>query len=130
MLATPRAPRPAGCAASLNAEPNARRVRWLRVNEALAWGVPGMVLAMLAAGTYELIRTKRGRSSGTPVTATYVNEFTAVFYGTKRMELEHRDSMSMMRDEDAESGPPATGVDLEAGVIRLRPNGHHGGSAT
>jgi hypothetical protein len=80
-----------------------------------------MVVAMVAAGTYELIRQQRRRRAGTPLTATYINEFTAMFYGTKRMELDHRDSMSMMREEDAEGAPPATGVDLDNGVVRLRP---------
>jgi hypothetical protein len=41
-----------------------------------------------------------------------------MLYGTKRFELDHRDSMSKMREEDAQGAPPD--VDLENGVIRLR----------
>ena len=44
---------------------------------------------------------QRGRRTGTPLAATYTDEVTAMLYGTKRLELEHRDSMSMMREEDA-----------------------------
>jgi hypothetical protein len=88
---------------------------------ALAWSIPGMVVLMVAAGGYELIRQKRRKQAGTPLTATYVNEFTAIFYGTRRMELDHRDSMSMMRDEDAEGAPPNTGIDLDRGTIHLQP---------
>ena len=79
-----------------------------------------MVVAMVAAGGYELLRQKRRTEAGTPLTATYVNEFTAIFYGTKRAELDHRDSMSMMRDEDAESAPPNMAMDLDKGIVRLK----------
>jgi hypothetical protein len=56
------------------------------------------------------------------LSATYVNELTAMFYGTKRMALDHRDSMSLMRQEDAQGAPPRLGVDLDRGVVVLRPD--------
>lgn len=86
----------------------------------LAWAVPGMTVLMVAVGIWELRRQRRKGRAGTPFTATYVNEFTAIFYGTKRMELDHRDSMSMMREEDAQGGPPL-GIDLDSGTAVLRP---------
>ncbi|SDD79185.1 DUF6191 domain-containing protein [Actinokineospora iranica] len=85
----------------------------------LSLAIPGSTLLLVAAGVCELRRQRRRGRSGTPVTATYVNEFTAIFYGAKRMELDHRDSMSMMREEDAQGGPPGYGVDLERGVVVL-----------
>ncbi|MEU0467646.1 DUF6191 domain-containing protein [Amycolatopsis sp. NPDC006131] len=88
------------------------------VETVIAWGIPGGTLLLVAVGTVELIRKKRGKRTGTPLAATYADEVTAMFYGTKRLELEHRDSMSMMREEDAQGAPPA--LDLERGVIRLR----------
>ncbi|MGW5051084.1 DUF6191 domain-containing protein [Actinokineospora sp. NPDC004072] len=88
------------------------------VETILAWSVPGGTLLMVAVGVFELLRQKRRDKAGTPVTATYINEFTAMFYGTKRMELDHRDSQSMLREEDAQGGPPL-GVDLDAGVVVL-----------
>jgi hypothetical protein len=87
----------------------------------LAFGIPGGVLLLVAVGVFELRR--KGRP-GTPLSATYVNEFTALFYGTKRMELDHRDSWSMMRDDDEQAAPPWLGVDLDRGVVVLPPGEH------
>jgi hypothetical protein len=67
------------------------------------------------------VRSRKLKRPGTPISATYVNELTAVFYGTKRIELDHRDSVAVMRDEDAQGAPPRLGVDLDAGVATLRP---------
>lgn len=92
------------------------------MNVALAFAIPGGVLLMVAVGVYELARQKRRQRSGAPLTATYVDEYTAMFYGTKRVELDHRDSMSMMRDEEADGAPPGLGVDLDRGVVVLRPD--------
>ncbi|ASR35998.1 hypothetical protein BAY61_14415 [Prauserella marina] len=86
----------------------------------LAWSIPGGVLLVTAVGGYELWRKRRRKQLGTPLAATYIDEFTAMFYGTKRMELDHRDSMSMMREDDAQGAPPRHGVDLERGVVVLR----------
>jgi hypothetical protein len=87
----------------------------------LEWSIPGWVLLLVAVGLWELRRQAKRRKPGTPLSATYINEFTAMFYGTKRMELDHRDSMSMMREEDAEGAPPHHGVDLDRGVVVLPP---------
>ena len=87
----------------------------------LEWSIPGWVLLLVAVGLWELRRQAKRRKPGTPLSATYINEFTAMFYGTKRMELDHRDSMSMMREEDAEGALPHHGVDLDRGTVVLRP---------
>ena len=86
----------------------------------LGLGLPGGVLLLVALGAYE--SRKRRKRPGTPLSATYVNELTAMFYGTKRVELEHRQSMSLMREEDAQGAPPRVGVDLDRGVVVLRPD--------
>ncbi|HJQ44920.1 MAG TPA: DUF6191 domain-containing protein [Amycolatopsis sp.] len=83
------------------------------------WSIPLSVLLMVGVGVVETLRHRHRKLRGAPVTATYINEFTAVFYGTKRRELEHRDAMSMMRDEDAQGAPPRTRIDLDAGVAYL-----------
>jgi hypothetical protein len=90
--------------------------------EWLSWGIPGSVLALLAMGAYELRPGRQRKRPGTPVTATYVNEITALFYGTKRRELEHRDSVAMMREEDPQGAPPRLGIDLDRGTVVLRPS--------
>lgn len=93
----------------------------------LAFGIPGGVLVLIAVGAYE---TRRRRTRpGPTLSATYVNEITALFYGSKRTELDHRDSWSMMRDEDSETAPPL-GVDLDTGVAVLRPDRHRPGQGS
>lgn len=86
---------------------------------AMEWSIPGSVLLVVAVGVYELVRHRRRKQRGTPLAATYINEFTAMFYGTKRMELDHRDSMSMMREEDMQGGPPGFDAELDRGVVVL-----------
>jgi hypothetical protein len=88
------------------------------VETALALSGPAAVLLLVLVGSWELIRVKRRKQSGTPLAETYVNEFTAIFYGTKRVELDHRDTVSLMREEDAQGAPP-TGVDLDKGTVVL-----------
>jgi Family of unknown function (DUF6191) len=85
----------------------------------LALTGPAAVLLLVIVGAYELLRQRRRKRVGTPLAATYLNEVTAMFYGTKRMELDHRDSMSMMREEDAEGAPPNFGVNLDRGTVVL-----------
>ncbi|NKQ55913.1 hypothetical protein HFP15_23840 [Amycolatopsis sp. K13G38] len=74
---------------------------------------------MVGVGVFELFRNRHRKRTGAPVTATYINEFTAVFYGTKRVELDHRDSTSMLREEDAQGAPPRDNIDLDHGVAYL-----------
>ncbi|MGH7869623.1 MAG: DUF6191 domain-containing protein, partial [Candidatus Dormibacteraceae bacterium] len=76
------------------------------VETVLSWSIPGGMVLLVAIGGYELVRDKRRKRAGARLSAIYVNEFTAMFYGTKRMELDHRDSMSVMREEDAQGAPP------------------------
>ncbi|RLK59511.1 DUF6191 domain-containing protein [Actinokineospora cianjurensis] len=89
------------------------------VEVVLSLSIPGSTVALVALGTYELRRRRRTKGlDGTRVTATYVNEFTALFYGSKRMELDHRDTMSMMREEDSSAARP---WDLTNGITLAPP---------
>lgn len=88
----------------------------------LAWSIPGGTLSVVGIAVYELLRQRRRKRAGTPLATTTVNEITAMFYGSKRMELDHRDSVAVMREEDAQGAPPLA-VDLDHGVVRLSP--HH-----
>ncbi|MEV4240606.1 DUF6191 domain-containing protein [Nocardia sp. NPDC049737] len=85
----------------------------------LGWSIPGWVLLLLAVALYEALTRKR-RKRRTPVSGTFTDEFTAMFYATKRMELDHRDSVSMLRDEEAQGAPPGFGVDLDRQTAFLR----------
>jgi Family of unknown function (DUF6191) len=91
------------------------------VETVLSLSIPGVVLVQVTVAAYELLRQKRDKHRGTPLSTTYLNEFTAMFYGTKRMELDHRTAMSLMREEDAQGAPPGFGVDLDRRVVVLRP---------
>ncbi|MCE7010430.1 DUF6191 domain-containing protein [Kibdelosporangium philippinense] len=86
------------------------------MENALALSGPAAVLLLILVGSWELIRKKRRKQSGTPLAETYINEFTAVFYGSKRMQLEHRDSVAILREEDAQGAPPSA-VDLAKGTV-------------
>jgi hypothetical protein len=88
--------------------------------EFLVFGLPLGILVLIGLGIYRSLHRRR---TGPTVGATYLNEVTAVFYGTKRAQLDHRDSWSMMREEESASGPPATGLDLDQGIMVLRPDG-------
>lgn len=86
----------------------------------LAFSIPGAVLLLLAVATFELAPRRRKKRAGAPVSATYVNEITALFYGSKRMELDHRQSQSLLREDDAEGDPPRMGVDLDQNRLTIR----------
>ena len=85
----------------------------------LQWSIPGWVVLLTVVALYEALTRKRRRRR-TPVSGTFTDEFTAMFYGTKRMELDHRDSVSMLRDEEAKGAPPQVGVDLDRKTVVLR----------
>jgi len=75
------------------------------------------------------VAREAAKRTGKRLSATYVDEYTAIFYGTKRMELNHRDSVEMLREEDAQGAPPRLGVDLDRGVVVLRPDDPGSGPA-
>jgi hypothetical protein len=56
------------------------------------------------------VAREAAKRTGKRLSATYVDEYTAIFYGTKRMELNHRDSVEMLREEDAQGAPPRFSV--------------------
>jgi hypothetical protein len=98
-------------------------VRWPGVSPVelvLSFSIPGLTVLLVAVGGYELWRQRRRKRPGTPLSATYINEFTAMFYGSKRMELDHRQSMSMLREEDSQGAPPWLRADLDRGTVVLR----------
>ncbi|HEY8371714.1 MAG TPA: DUF6191 domain-containing protein [Pseudonocardiaceae bacterium] len=90
----------------------------------LALGAPAGALLLVIMWAGELLLQRRRKRRGTPLSEVYVNEITAMFYGTKRVELNHRDSVEMLRQEEAQGAPPGLGVDLDRGVVVVRPDGH------
>jgi hypothetical protein len=84
--------------------------------------IPAVVVLLVAFWAYDKVQQRRGRRQGTPLSSTYLNEFTALFHATKRTELEHRESVSLIREEDPQGAPPGLGVDLDSGVAVLPPD--------
>ncbi|WP_345493809.1 DUF6191 domain-containing protein [Nocardia callitridis] len=76
------------------------------------------MILLLVVAVFELTVNKRRKQRKTPVSGTFTDEFTALFYSTKRMELDHRASVAMLRDEQAEGAPPF-GVDFTSGTVTL-----------
>jgi len=85
----------------------------------LSFGIPALVIVLFALRALDHLRRRCGRS-GPRLAAVYADELTAVFYGTKRIELDHRDSTSMMREEQAQGAPPRVRVDLDRGTATVR----------
>ncbi|HEY0498133.1 MAG TPA: DUF6191 domain-containing protein [Kutzneria sp.] len=92
-----------------------------------AMSLPGLVLLLVALAALERLGLWAGRASwlpwrrgrgGPPVSAAGFDEIGAAFYGSKRMELEHRQSQSMLREEEADGAPPNR-IDLDSGNVRL-----------
>nr|WP_033288704.1 DUF6191 domain-containing protein [Amycolatopsis jejuensis] len=88
----------------------------------LGLALPFATLALVAVGVWELRRKRRPSRLKARLSATYLDEVTAFLYGTKRNELEHRDSVEMTLDQDAQGAPPLGNVDLERGVVVLHPD--------
>jgi len=87
----------------------------------LGLALPGGVVILLVMAAIELRPRKNGSRFKARLSATYLDETTAFLYGTKRRELEHRETMSMLVEQDADGAPPLRDVDLDRGIARLRP---------
>jgi hypothetical protein len=89
----------------------------------LAFGAP---MAALLALAWLIVRHTTGKRTRRSFTEITVSEYTALFYGTKRRELDHRDEWSMMRDEQAQGAPPGgPAIDLDGGTLTFRPGTAH-----
>ncbi|WP_040772793.1 DUF6191 domain-containing protein [Nocardia pneumoniae] len=87
----------------------------------LQWSIPGWVILLVVVAVYELtVNKRRRRRRRTPISGTFTDEFTALFYATKRLELDHRESVSMLRDEQDQGAPPLVGLDLDRRTVVLR----------
>lgn len=84
----------------------------------LGLALPLGVLILLAVGGYELRQRRRAALGRGSLAAVYVDEMTALLYPTKRDELDHRSSVSMLRDEESSGDRPWT-VDFGGGTVVL-----------
>ncbi|SNT60755.1 hypothetical protein SAMN05443665_105917 [Actinomadura meyerae] len=85
----------------------------------LAW--PLAILLVIVFVAERLWRWARGvHKSDQSASAAGLEELTAMFYGSKRLEQEQREIEYMLRDEEYDGAPPTNSVDLDAGVARIR----------
>ncbi|MYV98629.1 DUF6191 domain-containing protein [Streptomyces sp. SID3343] len=80
---------------------------------------------------YWRIRPGRGRGEGGSARprsfrATGTEEMHALLSPGKRVQLEQRRVESVLRDDDQDGSPRRTGIDLDAGVARIRRTGAGG----
>ncbi|QKW33813.1 hypothetical protein HUT06_07010 [Actinomadura sp. NAK00032] len=84
----------------------------------LAW--PLVVLLIVVFMVERLWRWARGvHKSDRSASAAGLEELTAMFYGSKRLEQEQREIDYMLRDDEYDGAPPTNSVDLDAGVARI-----------
>lgn len=75
-----------------------------------------------------------GRLAGTRfgsrgVGATATEELHALIYPSKRVQLEQRRIELVLRDDEEDGAPPRTGVDLDAGTVRIEQRAVYGSRA-
>jgi hypothetical protein len=91
--------------------------------------IPGVVLLLVVFASIDRLGVAAGRhlrlpwhkaESGRPLAAPGVDELNALFYATKRYELDERRTSLMLRDEEGDGAPPRSVVDLDAGTAVIR----------
>jgi hypothetical protein len=93
-----------------------------------AMSLPGLVVLLVVLASLERFGLWAGRRSWIPwrrqadrppLSAGAFDEFTASFYGSKRVEMEQRKTELMLRDDEQDGAPPRGRVDLDRGVVSL-----------
>jgi hypothetical protein len=83
--------------------------------------LPAATLLLVIVGAWEVRPGRKPSRLKRRLSSTYLDEVTSFLYGTKRNELEHRDSVEMTLDQDAQGAPPLGMIDLDRGVAIVRP---------
>ncbi|MEC4015494.1 DUF6191 domain-containing protein [Streptomyces sp. H27-D2] len=82
------------------------------------------ILAGLLIGLALLVPLWRWASavkrSGTSISMTGFDEIMTLFHTAKRVQLEQRQTESMLRDDTTDGAPPATRIDLVGGTAVIR----------
>jgi Family of unknown function (DUF6191) len=94
-----------------------------------AISIPGLVLLLVLLASIDRLGVAAGRrlrlpwrraEEGRPLAAPGIDELNALFYATKRYELDERRTSLMLRDEEGDGAPPYSVVDLDAGTAVIR----------
>ena len=89
-----------------------------------AMTLPALVVLLVVAAAIEAVVVRRRRKRGAPTPRHHVAQAgfdtlgLALAPSTKH-KLEHDEYMELKRDEEGDSAPPRSHVDLDAGVARL-----------
>jgi hypothetical protein len=79
---------------------------------------PLVILLIIVTVLERLWWWARGvKRSGRSASSVGWEELTAAFQGSKRVELEQRQTESMLRDDETDGAPPGDRVDLDRGVV-------------
>lgn len=87
-----------------------------------AMSIPGLAVLLVGLATGErlwrLVRRRRGHPV---VSRAAFDEFTQVMHGSKRIELDERQTELMRRDDEEDGAPGRGPIDLDSGAVRLTP---------
>jgi hypothetical protein len=88
-----------------------------------AMSIPGLacLLILLAAGERVVQYVRRRQGEPPKLGAAGFDQITTLFYATKQLELDQRQTELMTRDEEDDGAPPRGPIDLDLGVVRLSP---------
>lgn len=93
------------------------------MNYLFAMTLPALVILLVIAGTIEVVLSSRRRRQGDrtkPVIGTAaVDMLGMAFAPSTRHKKEHDEFLELKRDEEGDSAPPRSTVDLDSGVARL-----------
>lgn len=92
--------------------------------------IPGLVILLVLLATVDgfgllasrYVKISWRKDGHRPISAIGLDEGLALFHATKRHELDERQHVLMMRDEEGDSAPPRTKIDLEGGKAVIRAN--------
>ncbi|WP_018683759.1 DUF6191 domain-containing protein [Actinokineospora enzanensis] len=84
-----------------------------------AMSLPGLVVGLIVFAAIERFGPRRRSRAGTPMSAAGFDELGAMFYGSKREEIEYRQSSLMHRDDEEDGAPPRDSADLDGYGVRI-----------
>ncbi|NUT94221.1 MAG: hypothetical protein HOY78_19590 [Saccharothrix sp.] len=87
-----------------------------------AMSIPGLAVLLVALAAGERVWRAVRRRRGHPVVSRAAfDEFTQIMHGSKRIELDERQTELMRRDDEEDGAPPRGPIDLDSGAVRLTP---------
>ena len=89
-----------------------------------AMTLPALVVLLIVAAAIETVLVRRRRRRGQPEARQHVagvgfDALGLVLAPTSKNKIEHDEFMELKRDEEGDSAPPRSEVDLDAGVARI-----------